>query len=122
MAHQADHRVDMLALGQGAVAGRRRVGGFFARVIALMTGVALEIHHLVGIGGHQMATVKGFLLALIGVQGLVPRQCFRCRHASRRCLEHTAIDDFLVAGQALIVRGLIDGRLEMYRVPARGLV
>ena len=122
VAHQADFWIDMLALGQGVVAGRRRVGGLFTRVIALMTGVALEVHHLVGIGGHQMATMKGFLLALVGVQGLVPGQCLRCWYAGRRCLVHTAIDDLLVAGQALFVGGLIDGRFEMDRVPARGLV
>ncbi len=74
MAHQTNFRVDLLALDEIRLTGRGRIGRFLARVIALMAGIALQVHDLPGVVGHQVPAVEGVLVAGIGFQGLIPGQ------------------------------------------------
>ena len=90
---------------------------FFARVVALVTEVALQIHYLSCIRRLKVTPVKRFLFALVSIQRLIPRQRFACLEACLAFGQHFATQDFIVAFQAVLVFGLQNCWLTMDWIP-----
>jgi len=119
VAHQADLRIHIFA-HQRRVTVALFTGhpGFAVGVVALVAGVAVEIHLFPCERCHHVAAMKGFLLTLVHAQGLIPGQGGILVHACGRAGQWFALEDVGVALQALLVGGLVDERFEVDRVPA----
>src|SRR6516162_347251 len=82
-------RIEILAQDEACVAPncwsrRRRARRIFPRVLAEVTEVARQAHHLLGVRCDEMAAMKRFLLSGIGVERLVPSQYIVCFQTCRR--------------------------------------
>jgi hypothetical protein len=116
-------RIDLLAQGEAVIGlrrrGRRGALRFLARVMALMAGIAAQVHQGLRHRRRQVPSMKAVLLSTVGTGALVPGDAVGGADTGRRCDARLVFQHFLVAGEALRVGRRVDGRLEMQGAVAR---